>query len=236
MNWILVNHVVETRFANEFLYWDKTGLVAKGLVEKFPRMEIVDATPGQTVLKDDASGVTLRYSYQIAHAMQDSEYCPTKDFVEYVSFFFPFVFRSIDISNLTRVGNRRKYHRAFESEAESKAALAEVLEKHAIGGSLLSSASDDTLKDKRLCQAALRYVDDKIGIRLDIGTATTAFTVSGPTPPGLKEHLPGKRYSLQLDVDIYTVKPIPSGDMYAEEFLRSNGKMLETRILPLLDV
>jgi len=234
MNWKLVNQVLETRFANEFLYWDRTGLVAKKLVEKFPRLELINATPGETLLKDNELGVDLRYSYKIAHAIQNCMYAPQKEFAEYVSFFFPFFFRAIEVSNITRVGNRFTYHREFDSAAGSKEAFTAITQKHAMAANFLASAEDDNLKEKRLSQVALRFTDDKIGIRVEIGTVATGFSLNGPTPPGLQEHLPAKRYALQLDADVYTLQSMRCEDLVVDDFVQSNRRMLETRILPLL--
>ncbi len=148
--------------------------------------------------------------------------------------FFRIVLDAINVRTLTRVGNRDKYEIEFPSENNAKEHLSAVLQKLHVNANPFSETQDKRLASQKVTKYNLRLEDALTGISLEIRTETLTINLVGPDATELRKHVPKDRFTFVADIDIFSVKPVAVEDFLPQELLRSNQKMAETRILPLL--
>lgn len=236
MEWKLESQVLDIRYSNEFLYWDKTGYAAKGLFKKFPHFSLNNASADKTVIEDTKNNCVMSYGYNNAFIVQNPVYDKTKHFSEIAKFFFPSIFESFEITNIQRLGNRNTYHKEMSSLKKATSYIKELSIKQNLGSNFLEKSNDERLKVKSITSLSLRFEDEKLGINIDFKALKSRITISGVAPQEIKNALPQEKFIVVLDVDIYTRQASSIDDLLVEEFIKSNKKLIETRLMPLFNL
>ena len=233
MTWAIGSQVFEIRFDKEFLYWDRTGAIAKRLCQRMPSLELSSATPGETILKDGEAQITCRYSYNRASVEQTTPFDDPGGFVPAVEFIFPLLLNTIEVSTITRVGHRLTYRYPFSTLELRDAALRSLLARHRFADGFVEAMKDERLKQKALSTVVVRFEDDKTGYRLELRSGQSTFQLPGGAPAAVLASVPPDEFCILLDVDIFTTAPLPASQLLADELVKSGLKLMNTRILPL---
>lgn len=235
MDWSRIQQVIDIRYARGFAHWDFSGRLANQISDLYPGMTVITGDPSQVTLRDDEQQVDLKYGVDgasvAAFPMRDSD-----PFHDYAEPFLNLVIKVFEIRSITRVGHRSIYHHPLKDKAEVLAYINDMGKKNGAGGSFFATSEDPRLSSKRLSAFSLTFEDEKIGIRLNIHPANTKINVNGPIAGDLRRHLPPASDVVVADIDISTLKPLQPPDLLINELIKSNTKMLKTRILPLLQV
>jgi hypothetical protein len=209
-------------------------MITNQLMDEFPNLTVIDGSPSQVSLQNDEKQVQLRFGPDIANVNCMVGTGMADHFMEFIEPFTRVLFNSLEITSLTRVGHRMYFHCPFESKADAETYIHRLSKERSIGGALFDSTEDPRLSAKKLTSFALRFEDEKIGIRLEVSAGDDKVNVSGPHAATVRKHLPQGRDVAIADIDIHTLKLMPVSDLLVEEWIRSNSKMAKTRILPLL--
>jgi len=116
-----------------------------------------------------------------------------------------------------------------DSETAGKIGLA-----HKFGGDFGSDADDPMLKDKKIKEVSARFENDKRGFSLTLKPIKVSIDVRGTHSKEFLAKLPPAKPYLLCDTDIYTVGLLPVSQVLVEEYVRSNLKFIEKRILDSL--
>jgi len=236
MKWHLDNMAVEVRYSDEFLYWDKTGLIAKELVGILPSFALVRASPSETNLASAKMGFTCRYSYKVLNLIQDCSFIDNPVLYKLAAPICALIFDTIQVTNIARLGNRLTYHCCFETVEEAAEQFRRITEGKDLGCNFLSTSEDPRLQSMSLNEISLNFKGDKLGVRLNIKTGKQVFNINGVVPEELRRHIPEDKAILILDIDVFTISGMSVEGLAVDEFLKSNTKLVETRIFPLVEV
>jgi hypothetical protein len=145
---------------------------------------------------------------------------------------FPFILKALKVSTLTRIGHRLFYELQADNTEDAKRLIHEIARACRLGADFFSSIDDARLREKTAEEILLRFSDEKTGIMCSLKPTITAFNVEGPE--FLRPQLPKPKYAVTFDVDVYTIPAISTELFMPEDLIKSNIKMIETRILPNL--
>ena len=240
LDWGIQKLILETRFADGYLYWDKTGHAARRLLAHNPAFEVSTATPSELILQDDKAQITVALSPQHSNVNIDRHERSKKDtladFTSICGLVADIVFNDFQIKNVTRLGNRMTFAVKVASVEQSKAQILQVAEKSKLTGGFLSRAKDERLRNRKLKEITHRYEDDKLGMTLTLKTVRTQYNIKGPYSQEAAAVLPAAQVLTILDIDVYTVGLLPTDRVLTDEFIQTNIRMVETQIFPLVEV
>jgi len=105
---IIESIILETRFGDGYLYWDRCGKIWKNICEKWPDMEMNIVGPEKAVFKIIDEGLQLKFSPVDIHLSQEFPKS-LKMFKEIAKSAIPLISDSIDVTLFNRIGNRIIY-------------------------------------------------------------------------------------------------------------------------------
>lgn len=235
VEWDLQQQALELRFTRGFLHWDRAGLLGNEMLLRYPTFTLEKGDPGLVIFVDEATQYRFSYGNILASFVavagrptQDNITSTAKELLD-------LVIQTYELNTLSRVGNRLIFHLPFESEEAAEDHFEKISQKHGAGAFFLQESGDSRLTGKRLKDFTLRFEDEKTGIRITAQTSKPQRNLSGPEIHLIEPHLPPLKWVLAIDVDVYTVQPLPSSGLLIDLLMKSNLKMLRTRVLPLLE-
>jgi hypothetical protein len=234
VEWHLFQQSVEIRYQS-FLPWDRPGKVASDLVSRFPSLTVDEAGPGEIILVENEDQIKLAYGFKLSRITAVPRTLKSDRLEHYAPEFFSVVLRDLEIKTLSRVGHRMIHHLKFPSIKDAETKLNSFAKKYHAGADLLQETKDPLLAAKTLRRVTLRFEDDKTGLTLSLRPNSAKVSITGPNSDAIRVHVPPEEFSLVLDVDVYTTQPLPSSDFVVSEFIKSNLKMLRTRLMPLVE-
>jgi hypothetical protein len=235
VEWDLQQQTLELRFTRGFLHWDRSGALGNEVLLRYPTFTVQKADPALVVFVDEATQFTFSYGNGSASFTAVAGRPTQDDIVSAATELLGLVMQRYEINTLSRVGHRLTFHLPFETEAAADERFHKLSQKHGAGASFLQESGDIRLTDKRLKDFGLRFEDENTGIRVAAQTTKPKRNLSGPEIHLIEPHLPPLKWVLQVDVDVYTVQPLPSSDLLVDLLMKSNMKMLRTRVLPLFE-
>lgn len=221
--WKLHKQVLELRFKNGYLYWDRTGEITLRHLAANSSYKVAKADPGQTVLVSDREGLHSMFSYEVASIIHEPEKASQTNFEERAEAFLGLTLKLTEVSELTRIGFRATYHRYLPTEKEADSVAHQLLAKTGVGGSLTRDWTDERVAKKAVVNAELRLEETHTGVRLEIGKGTLITDKSGVA-----------KHVVVADADCYTRTPVSVELLHVAEFVRQNRKWIETQFLPRL--
>ena len=144
----LTQNVLEVRYSQGYLHWDRSGKVANDLLLRFPGFEVDEGSPAEVTLSHKEEQVTFVYGVQVARVALVPRSPESDKLVEYAEDFINTVLRAFEVKTLTRVGQRVVYHAVTGTKAQAE----ELLEKFAAShraGDLLKATGDERLDRER---------------------------------------------------------------------------------------
>ncbi|MBG1267250.1 hypothetical protein F8S12_12895 [Nostoc sp. WHI] len=224
------------RYPNGYRHWDCAGDLANQLLGLFPGLVVDDGDPSNVTMSHDEHQIKLRYGVEGATVEAASLDEHTNLFEQYAAPFFALVFRSFAIKTTSRVGHRLVNHLTLDDKASVQDYIFKLSIKTGAGGSFFASSEDERLNTKKTTGFILIFEDEKIGLRINIGSGKAKTNINGPMLNDLRRHIPPPTDIVVLDIDNYTLKPLNISDLLINDLAKSNAKMVKTRILPILEI
>ncbi len=225
--------MIEVRYPRGYLHWDRSGKIANDLLLRFPGIEVDEGSPAEVTLSHKDEQVTFVYGVQLARVVLIPKSAQSDKLGDYANEFINIVLRNLEVKTLTRVAQRVIYHILTESKAEAEERLEKFAKRHHAGANVLSSSGDERLSAKKLRELMLRFEDEKTGINITLKAGESVFNITGPNSDELRPHIPPPKYFLVFSADIYTKQPLAAAELIVSELIRSNDKLVSTRLLPL---
>jgi hypothetical protein len=234
VSWHLAQNVLEVRYQGGFLNWDRAGRIANELLSQYPSLEVEDGNPSNVTIAGKKEQVAFAYGLNASRATANSSRNGSDHLEAFAPGFFSIVLRNLEVKTLTRVGHRANHHFKCSSLADAETKLVEFATRQNAGAQLLKSIDDSRLQNKTLRRLSLRFEDDKTGFTVLVQTHEIVPEISGPNADLLRDHLPPPEFLLGCDIDIFTKQPLSVGDFVVPDLIKSNLKMIRTRLLPLI--
>jgi len=220
--WKLDKQVLELRFKDCYMYWDRTGEITMRHLAAVPSFQVVKADPGQVLLRSVAEGLHARFSYELASLVHDNNESPDTNFAGRASSFVDTTLRLAEVRTLTRIGNRFTYHRRYSTEQDASSAMDALNAKLSLGGKFLDGWTDPRISKKRAKSFEFRLEDAHMGYRFQITTGEVEAVNES------------KKYFLAADIDIYTVAPTSIDTLHVSELTTQNRQWVETHFISRL--
>ncbi len=232
--WTLVKQVFEVRYTHEYLYWDRTGYIARGVAKIFPNAEIKRADQDRTVIHLPSEGIQLAYSYNQASAFCDLEDNPKAKFAEIAEHFFREVIASFEIEHIARVGNRFTYTKIFDSSAAAEDHVDKVADRFGVSRMTFSDTGDPRLTSPKITSFSARFDTTTSSVRIEGSHGHVDYHAPhwAADRPQRNGRVAETVYIAQCDVDIVSKTVVTAEQLSAVAMIQSNTKMIETRILP----
>ena len=232
MTWQLSRQIFEVSYKKAVLFWDKCGGVANTLCNKFIDFEVEGGTPEAVKLVGNKKAAVLTFGIDRININCDFEAASTTYFLEVCAFALPILVKAIELKNFTRVGHRIFHDLRTDSSEKAKALIHQIAAASNLGANLFQESSDDRLKGKALEELQLRFTDQKVGYMFSLQSTVKKFEISTPGAEAVNQKLPPPEFAVSFDADIYTIQPMPVDVLLVEELIKSNLKLIETRVLP----
>jgi len=233
--WALTKHATEVRFEHEYLYWDRTGAVARTLVRTHPGAEVSRADTDVSNLRWSQLGLIVSYSHRSAglvHDLEDSS--DVRKVQDIACTLFEEVFRQLEVRTLTRIGNRITFEKRFSDAAQSIAYVDQAAKLFGLSTTLFEKSGDPRFLNQKLTNFVVRLEGTDTGMRIEATSGQTQYKA----PKWVKEKMRDGFVSYtdhfaKCDVDVYTRTPLTPDQFLPAESMNSAVKLVETRILPL---
>ncbi len=165
MNWKLAKRVLEIRYPNGYLYFDKSGAIVKDLCTQFASLSLEPSISGMSVILDNQNDLQFKYNHQVANVVGDTLYTKHDKFLNAIKIFFPLIFKAFEIENLLRVGNRIMFNKEMKTIEDAQAYIRDVSISCNLGANLFETSKETFFKNKNLNEVYLKFEDDKFGLR-----------------------------------------------------------------------
>jgi hypothetical protein len=192
--------VCEVRYENAYLIYDRTGFICDELRKLFTGLNVINASPNQTVLQAEEGSFVLELTQSRFTSQKPDSNLET--FGAHAKRFFTSILYSLDVKVFTRVGLRVFFRKEFKDLAEAKAAFARLKLVDLKPMERFGAASEPH-------EILLRWEGDQIGTTLRLKAETGKIDVI--LPPEIQPERPEIHKSINgliLDVDYYTVAPV----------------------------
>ena len=234
LNWQLARQVLEVRYTRGFVFWDRCGRISKTICERLPDFDVDSASPAEVKLVGTKYTVNLAFSLDKINVSCDLRFTPSTYLAEVCDVVFPLILTETEIKTLSRVGNRIFFEHKTESDNQSRKIIDDLAVTSGIGVNLLKDTGDSRLENKSVEGFSVRFADEKVGIQLSLMATVTKLEPSIKLPEATRKKLPPPEHAVTVDVDIFTRQPLDVALWIPQDYMRSNVKMVETRILPKL--
>jgi hypothetical protein len=230
VNWAFERTVLELRYRNAFRMWDRSGEIVVGFMNDIDGFQVISGTPEKVELANSEQGVTIAYGSEIAYVKANMASCSKNYLFKVCEHFLSSALRKLEVQVLSRVGNRLVYQLEMAKDEESKLFIHKIAQMKGLGIESMFEV-DANLENKEVREFSFRFADDKTGINLHLKPITTRVQVEAGAGSKILKLLPAPTFAVELDVDVFTTTPLPVGAFLPVDFIKSNLKMLETRLL-----
>lgn len=216
--------ILELRYDEGFLYWDKCGATILEIQKKFPEWKWDSVTTDLAGLKNLQRKMELVFNYGSIRFIQNKVE-NLSQFKEATEGITPLIVEKLEIEKFKRVGNRYLYIFPLENPEQGKKIIqkSSIIEIPKGKLALFSGEPTKTAFVVHLENENFHYRIELVGIeRLEV-------------PENIKidkEFDP--KYGLRVDIDIATLKEIKASSFDCGEFIQSNKKFLEKNLIKLI--
>ena len=235
MEWELQQQTFEIRYKRGYLHWDRAGLTANEVVTRFPTYTVENSSPAEVSFLERDDQYTFSYGTDSASVTAVAGKPSMDEIASTARELLAIAIRNFELTAITRTGHRIIHHLVMDSEENAKNHFQRIVKQHDAGFSFLSAANDPRLAGKNLKDFTLRFEDEKTGVRISAQVFKTTLNLAGPQIHLVASHMAPSRWVLATDIDLYTAQPISPSDLFIDVLMKSNMKMLKTRILPLFE-
>jgi hypothetical protein len=222
---------LELRFDEAFLLWDRTGALWEAVRRQFRTLKHSQVTPNQTTFTGD-NRFALSVSLDRASITDHKPSAGATSTVDVMSKFTAVVLEHLEVSVLKRVGTRFIYSHRCKSSEDARAKLAEAMPL-GFGG-----ASFFNIKAERFAPHVKFDVNDgELGYTIQFHSNEKKFEFSPPPEMSMLnlELRDETVHELQLDLDFFTMQPLPTESFDAHVWLTGWNKSISRDADSLLD-
>jgi hypothetical protein len=206
--------VVEGRYEDAFLIFDKTGAICRELKLKWPECNLHEASPAKTVCQNGTESYSLELKQcLVVSSKPDSS---VQQYNENAEWFFRVVQEILRIEAYTRLGFRAIFRRECKSHAEAV--------------DLFTQMKLLRLPDKELFGAgkptsdlaySVRFQSDRIGALVRIATETVNIHFEPPIgAEDLLKPIKKESHYLVYDVDYHTLGIVETAQLKLGEWVK----------------
>lgn len=237
LSWTIHSEVIELRYENGFRFWDRAGELTQEVTKSVPSLKVKAAEPGQVNLESKNVGLSA------VLGMNTSNVNLVKlDGVSKTAFYKTFnpaakitvdrIISVLDLVELSRLGNRYQFFAPVKDMDDAFAKMEEISKKRNLGNNFFSGITDSRIDKQKYKECTIRFESETIGFYLQLKPFLHKIEIDNI--PSILPHLPQPQQMLVFDLDIYTLSPMPTNKLLVEEWLDSNLRLIEARILPLI--
>ena len=194
--------VLEARYLNGFLHWDRAGAIWMEITQRYPNLKVVKSEPVQTVFRLDDK---YEFSVQIDRmSVQAHDPHPSlMEFTEVVDRFGATIMRFLELEEYARIGFRLIYLKEFADKASASEALLSTGRL-----SLPSSPSFGVSGDPLFPAFSCRWEGPAKGVLVQMRTEERTYEFEVPFAwEGVKSDGKG-RYFCVFDLDYFTTATV----------------------------
>lgn len=203
----------EIRYPEAYLLWDRAGRIAQELQARYPVSRLTSAEPGKIVFScSRGQEITWQLDRLIV-----ADYRPASRLDEFYPICeqcFDITVSNLEITELKRVGFRPAFAKNFPTREEAGATLLATGILRVPEGKQFNVEARCTLPEY-----GIRREGEKFGYALKISVQTVKYEFAPPPQWQGNEVEAKEEQRVTLDLDWYTVAPMPVGAMRVTEWL-----------------
>lgn len=216
--------ILELRYDDGFLYWDRCGATVLEFKNKFPEWRWEGTSTELTRFMNIKRNTEFIFSINSIRFIQN-EVENLNQFKETAEEITPLIVEKLEIKKFKRVGNRYQYVFPLENsdqgrEIIQKSSLVEIPEEKL---TLFSGKTTKTAFVIHLENENLHYRIELVGIE----------RIGLPKNIKIDERF-NPKYGLRVDVDIASVNEVNVSDFNCSDFIQSNKKFLEDNLIKFI--
>ncbi len=221
----MLNRVIlEMRYNEGFLYWDKCGATLLDIQKGFHEWKWKNISTELTRLENHTKNMELVFNYENIRFIQN-EVENLNQFKLAAGQITPLIVEKLDIKKFKRVGNRYLYVFPLENPDQGKkiiqkSSLIEIPNKKL---SLFGGEPTKTAFVVHIENGNSHYRIELVGIE----------RIEEPKNVRINERF-NPKYGLRVDVDIATVNEVNASDFDCSGFIQSNKKFLENNMIKFI--
>ena len=216
--------ILELRYDEGYLYWDKCGETLLDIQRKFPEWKWDGVSTELARLKNLRRNMELVFNYSNIRFIQN-EVENLNQFKETIEKVTPLIVEKFEINKFKRVGNRYLYVLPLENPEQGK----KIIQK-----SPLIEINEEKLdlfgKDSTKTSFVVHIENENFHYRIEL---VGIERVEMPKNIKIDEQF-NPRCGIRIDVDIATMFEIDISDFNYSEFIQSNKKFLEYNLIKFI--
>ncbi|GMU57406.1 MAG: hypothetical protein AMXMBFR33_65520 [Candidatus Xenobia bacterium] len=183
--------VVEIRYDQGWLYWDRCGAIWRELQKQCEDLEMVEITTSEAKFLSKEIPGQVNFNYQRAYVQLDlaGVHQPKLDVFDD---FLPVITTTLDLDAVTRVGCRG----IWIAMGPLENALAVFRRTSLVASDPVSTDPDLEVK---AITTSFHAEDDKIGSRITLKSFTRTLTISAPPGVAIRDDFSGTGLSIDID-------------------------------------
>lgn len=221
---LLSKVILELRYNEGFLYWDKCGATILDIKRKFPEWKWEITSAELTIFKNPKRNMEFVFNINSIRFIQN-EVDNLNQFKKTTGEIIPLIVEKLEIKKLSRVGNRYQYVFPVENPEQSM----EIIQN-----SPLVEVPKEKLNlfgEKSTKTAFVVHIEnEKLQYRIENATIEK---IEVPANIKLNERF-NPKYALRIDVDIATVNEVNASDFDCSNFIQSNKQFLEHNLIKFI--
>lgn len=207
--------LLEVRFDNAYLIWDRAGQLWSAATKRWPTIENQEAQPGQILFIHPEK---FKFETRLERC-SIAAYSPNRTlstFTEYADEFISLVIETLEIIEFTRIGFRIIFHQEYDSREESTASVAELRAINASPGPHFS-------KDERPVEINYLYrlEGEVTGTTVRVKSVRKNLDVAIPFDISFMgaESISKSMHLVEIDIDFYTVQSAAVSQIDVREWI-----------------
>jgi uncharacterized protein (TIGR04255 family) len=207
--------VLEARYLNGFLHWDRAGAIWMEMTTKhYPALKMVKAEPGQSMFRlEDRYELGVQVDKLSVHA--HNPHSTLKEFSEIADQFGSTVLRFLELEEYTRIGFRVIYLKEFDDPASAADALLST------GRLSLPSAQSFGVNGAPVSPAfSCRWDGQAKGFTVQLRTEERKYAFDRPFAWEGEKFEGKERHLFVLDIDYYTTATIGTAQVRLSDWVQ----------------
>jgi hypothetical protein len=229
-SWKIVTIILEVRFEGAYRLWDRAGEATCFILSEYPEFEVKSGTPAEIVLVSPKNAVTFTLGLRSLNLQARMLTCTDAFLFRTVDLLFPKLLQILEVPTLKRLGNLFSFHSDTSTDESSRATIANTAPAVELQEAF---ASSDSKTVGRCISFNGRFELSGSSILVDVHPVKLEFSMDpmAPKPVVARNET---RYAVEATFDAYNDAILKPASLSPSDLIRSNRKMLETRILPCL--
>ena len=216
--------ILELRYANAYLLWDRAGEIWSRAEMKWPGLNLKKAEPGATIFAYENRfelGINLDKTFIVGHDPKPD----LEQFSDYTGIFSDIAKDSLGLSEYNRLGLRVFYERKYDGKNSASQALFGSVDLPQPSGKHFNVSGKVVQPE-----FALRWEGQAIGVRASLAVQSRKIDFDAPLGVDEFSSIHAEVDLLVLDVDYYTLARIGVGQFQAKEWIQQAHHLIKRDI------